>query len=78
MQIGASRPEMLNPAINPASSGASGARPIQTEGPVESMPPTAASNPVNIDDFMAAWGSGDAAFDIDGSAEVGGGEIPRK
>ena len=72
MQIGASRPEMLNPAINPASRGASGARPIQTEGPVESMPPTAASNPVSIDDFMAAWGSGDTEFDIDGSGQVDG------
>ena len=75
MQIGASRPEMLNPAINPASRGSGEARPVQTDGPTESMPPTAASNPVDIDDFMAAWGSGDTDFDIDGSGQVDGRDL---
>ena len=75
MQIGASRPEMLNPAINPNPRGASGALPIQTDEPVESMPPTAASTPVDIDDFMAAWGSSDTAFDLDGSGQVDGQDL---
>ena len=75
MHIGASRPEMLNPALNPASRGASGAPPLQTEEPVASMPPTAASTSVDIDDFMAAWGSGDTDFDIDGSGSVDGQDL---
>ncbi|MBC02848.1 MAG: hypothetical protein CMJ34_06045 [Phycisphaerae bacterium] len=75
MHIGASRPDMLNPAMNPTSRGTTGARPLQTEEPVQSMPPTAASTVVDINDFMEAWGSGDTNFDIDGSGTVDGEDL---
>jgi hypothetical protein len=77
MHIGAARPELVNSAA--ASSRPSGAAtPTSAESSVSSNgnpPETAASTSINIDDFMAAWGSDDAAFDIDGSGQVDGNDL---
>ena len=78
MQIGASRPEMLNPAVNPQSRGMTGApaiRTVKTEAPGQTPPPTAAAGSVDLDAFMAAWGSQDTGFDIDGSGTVDGKDL---
>lgn len=78
MQIGASRPEMLNPAINAQSRGMSGAsavRTAETDVPGQTAPPTAAAGTVDLDAFMAAWGSQDTGFDIDGSGKVDGEDL---
>ncbi len=78
MQISATRPEMLNPAspAPPRGSAAGNALPLGDRAPIEDGPPqTAGSQTVSIDDFMAAWGSDQAAFDIDGSGIVDGSDL---
>jgi hypothetical protein len=77
MHIGAARPELVNSAAA-SSRPSSAATPTSAESSVSSNgnpPETAASTSINIDDFMAAWGSDDAAFDIDGSGQVDGNDL---
>ncbi len=76
MHIGAARPELVNSAASARPMSA--ANPTSAESPASSNgnpPETAASTSVSIDDFMAAWGSDDAAFDIDGSGHVDGTDL---
>ncbi len=78
MQIGASRPELASPsigALNRATTDSQAVRGQENQSPVDSMPPLAASTAVDMDDFMAAWGSNDEAFDIDGSGTVDGRDL---
>ena len=77
MHIGAARPELVNSAAA-SSRPLSAANPTSADGPPASSanpPETAASTSVSIDDFMAAWGSDDAAFDINGSGQVDGTDL---
>jgi hypothetical protein len=74
MQIGPSSPELLSPAgLSKVLSAAS-----NTVRPVESMPPTEApptaegTQILDMDAFMAAWGSDDQTWDVDGSGSVDG------
>ena len=78
MNIGATRTDLASiAAVQGARPTSASIRPaeIETTSPVETTPPTAASNAVDMEAFMAAWGSDDATWDVDGSGRVDGSDL---
>ncbi len=81
MQIGATRPDIASlTAANgarPLSNSVPTAAIVPTQTPAETAPPTAASTPLDMDAFFAAWGSDDLTWDVDGSGSVDGNDLGR-
>lgn len=78
MNIGAARTDLASIAAVPGARPTSASIPnadISSGAPAEAMPPTAASNPIDMDAFMAAWGSDDGTWDVDGSGRVDGSDL---
>ena len=80
MQIGAARNDIASlAAVNSArqTSNIGAAATVQNVSPVETAPPTAASTPLDMDAFFAAWGSDDLTWDVNGSGRVDGDDLGR-
>lgn len=78
MNIGAARTDLASIAAIPGARSTSASLPnveIATNAPAETTPPTAASNPLDMDAFMAAWGSDEGTWDVDGSGRVDGSDL---
>jgi hypothetical protein len=81
MQIGAARPDISSltavSGTRATSNTASTIESVPAAPPVETAPPTAASTPLDMDAFFAAWGSDDLTWDVDGSGSVDGNDLGR-
>ena len=81
MQIGAARPDIASLAAVTGARATSNTAPMAETlpgaTPAETAPPTAASTPLDMDAFFAAWGSDDATWDVDGSGSVDGNDLGR-
>lgn len=78
MNIGAARTDIASLAAVQGARQTSATLPTaQVVGTTssETAPPIAASTPIDMDAFMAAWGSDDATWDIDGSGKVDGTDL---
>lgn len=77
--IGATSPELTPMSILQGPRAATNPLPeaqvVPTQTDAPASPPLAASTPVDIDAFMAAWGTDDATWDIDGSGTVDGSDL---
>ncbi|GEM_PF-5833520 len=74
MQIGPSSPELLSPAglSKVLSSASNTVRPVESTPPTEAPPTAAATQLLDMDAFMSAWGSDEQTWDVDGSGSVDG------
>ncbi|MHC4793968.1 MAG: hypothetical protein GWP75_06420 [Planctomycetia bacterium] len=76
MQIGHANPELLGPAGLARTNAASNAGSVRASAPTSSDPPPMGSNQtLDMDAFMAAWGSDDQTWDVDGSGMVDGTDL---
>jgi hypothetical protein len=81
MQIGAARNDIASLTAVNGTRVASNVTSIVPTVPVapreETTPSTAASTPLDMDAFFAAWGSDDQTWDVDGSGSVNGNDLGR-
>lgn len=76
MQIGPANPELLGPAGLARTIASSDAGSVRASAPTSSDPPPMGSNQtLDMEAFMAAWGSDDQTWDVDGSGMVDGTDL---